>query len=114
VTLTQALVTRYAKLSALKNLVDRWLEDKKPLILEALRNQACPDKGPYLLQRTEFEPGPNWKQEFALYLNRHGKTSQEIESLFKSIGELRRDVCIRLEKKINPNYRKTFTVKLPV
>jgi hypothetical protein len=111
--LTQSLVTRYAKLSALKNLIDTWLTDKKPLILEALQKQECPDKGPYLLERKEVAQGPNWKQEFAAYLSQQGCTEFQINATFKAITDRPRDICIRLEKKINPNYRKTFTIKLP-
>lgn len=112
-TITQALVTRYAKLCALKNLIDKWLEDKKPLILEALVHHACPDKGPYILERKEVAAGPNWKQEFAVYLHEHGLSEKDIAMKFDEIARQPRDVCIRLEKKINPNYRRAFTLKLP-
>ncbi len=111
--LTQSLVTRYAKLSALKNLIDKWLEGKRAAILEALEKQACPDKGPYVLERKEVMPGPNWKQVFALYLRAGGKSPEEIECLFRAIAAMPREPVVRLEKKINPSYRKTFTVKLP-
>jgi hypothetical protein len=112
-TLTQALVTRYAKLSALKNLIDRWLDDKKPLILEALESEPCPDKGPYLLERKEVAQGPNWKEEFAIYLSEHGLSEIQIIAQFNGIQAKERNKVLRLEKKINPNYRKTFTIKLP-
>lgn len=112
-TLTQSLVTRYAKLSALKNLIDRWLEDKKPVIVEALAKEPCPDKGPYILVRAEVAQGPNWKGEFAFYLSECGLSEKDITAKFQSIAEKPREKSVRLEKKINPNYRKTFTVKLP-
>jgi len=112
--LTQALVTRYAKLSALKNLIDKWLEDKKPQILEALCHEECPDKGPYLLESKEVKNGPNWKAALVNYMRTHGRTQEEIDAyLAAQIAIEQWGTCIRLEKRINPNYRKTFTLKLP-
>jgi hypothetical protein len=109
--LTQALVTRYAKLSALKNLIDKWLEDKKPLILEALESEACPDKGPYLLERKQVAQGPNYKELLYARLRSDGMNEQEI--VLWVVGQNSEKTILRLEKKINPNYRKTFTIKLP-
>ncbi len=115
ITLTQALVTRYAKLSALKNLIDKWLDDHKQSILQALDGQSCPDKGPYLLESKEVRKGPNYKDLYLLHLCNHdGMTQQQAEDYLEA-DTAKRDwgTQLRLEKKINPNYRKTFTLKLP-
>ncbi len=109
-TLTQALVTRYAKLSALKNLIDKWLDEKRALFQEALLGQSCPDKGPYLLERNEVALGPNYKAILVERLESDGMKQEDIAAYIKARST---GTCIRLEKKINPNYRKTFTLKLP-
>jgi hypothetical protein len=110
--LTQALVTRYAKLSALKNLIDKWLEDKKALILLALDVGPCPDKGPYLLERREVAPGPNYKEILFDHLRCDGLSDEAIQAFVDKWTE-GKDRIVRLEKKINPNYRKAFPIKLP-
>lgn len=113
--LTQALVTRYAKLSALKNLIDTWLESKRSLILEALGGQSCPNKGPYLLLSKEVKCGPNYKELFILYLqsSRDMTALKATEYVEEQAKKIEWGTAVRLEKKINPDYRKTFTVKLP-
>lgn len=114
-TLTQTLVTRYAKLSALKNLIDKWLEDKKAAILEALAIQACPDKGPYLLEAKEVKRGPNYKDLYLSHLVKHdGMTKQEAdEHLEAHVSAYDWGTQFRLEKKINPNFRRAVPIKLP-
>jgi hypothetical protein len=112
--LTQALVTRYAKYSALSNLLEKWLKGKRDLIKAALQGgRACPDRGPYLLELVPAEERLDWNTEFSLWLEADGRSAEEIEKIFANIKAKPREKADRLEKKVNPNYRRPFPIRLP-
>src|ERR1041385_3046352 len=76
----QALVTRYAKLHALSNMIEAWLKEKRQELLEAFdaklnpetkkweASNKCPDRGPFVIVLGDAEAKPNWKEEFRSYL----------------------------------------------
>jgi len=111
--LSQQLVTRYAKYRALKNLLDKWLEEKQAEILAALRAGArCPELGPYLLELGKAEDRPNWKEEFFDFLvDAVGKTNAL--KTIAEIGERKRPKSPRLYCKRNANYKRKFPIRLP-
>jgi hypothetical protein len=113
--LTQALVTRYAKYQALKNLLDDWLEEQKKLIKAALKRAKCPDLGPFLIELGEAQNGPNWKNEFTLYLRGKGLDNRTILIFFTQLAAKPRNKKKqpRLYCKRNPNYKRKFPIRLP-
>ena len=112
--LDQALVTRYAKYRALKNLLDKWLEDKRGALLHALaRGARCPDRGPFLIELTKVEDRANWKEEFRIYLIANGQSEEEATKLLEAIADKERPKVARLECKRNPNYRRAYPIRLP-
>lgn len=120
--LTQALVTRYAKLAALANLIDKWLDEHRPLVRQALESGHCPDRGPYLLELTPSKARIDWKMrwrvQFALYLEAEGKSAEQIGSILDACetrieAAPRESGPPRIEKKVNPNFRREVAIKLP-
>jgi hypothetical protein len=117
----QTLVTRYAKLSALKNLLDKWLEQKREEIrLLFEKGYTCPDRGPFLLELGDAKDRPDWKEEFSRHLFKeyaeaHGEETagRMVESYFAEVLARDRDKSPRLYSKRNPNYRKKFPIRLP-
>src|SRR6185436_7499961 len=84
--LNQALITRYAKLNALKRLIEDWLESKRDAIRDALiGGEDCPARGPYLLYLCQAESRIDWKAEFAARLREMEWPQEQIDALFKSI-----------------------------
>jgi hypothetical protein len=112
--LEQFLVTRYAKYHALKNLLDKWLEEKRAEILELFDAGArCPEKGPFLLELGDAKGRPNWKEEFRAYLIRTGRTESGAEAELQTIANADREREARLYCKVNPNYKRKFPIRLP-
>ncbi|HEY6339321.1 MAG TPA: hypothetical protein VIW68_12580 [Candidatus Sulfotelmatobacter sp.] len=112
--LEQALVTRYAKLNALKNAIGKWLEEKRSIILEALQGGAkCPVRGPYLIELNEAKAPIAWKEEFRGYLMDNGKTDVQAEAILKEISDRERGIVARLECKANPSYGRTVEIRIP-
>jgi hypothetical protein len=112
--LTQTLVTRYAKYRALKNLLDDWLEKKRELVMGWLSaGHPCPDRGPYLLYLDQVGDRVNWKEAFAEYLEDQGLSAEEVRAVFTEIEERPREKSTRIRSKANPNYKRTFPIKLP-
>jgi hypothetical protein len=123
--LDQALVTRYAKYHALKNLLDDWLKTKREEILRALGAHLDPEKkrwiafedapgrGPYLLELGDAKGRPNWKEEFRKHLVRSGYTESGAEVELEKISAQDREKEPRLYCKVNPNYRRKFEIRLP-
>ncbi len=123
--LTQNLVTRYAKYHALKNLLDKWLEEQRRTIFELLgvrqdpetkvwsSSSSAPDKGPYLLEIGDAKNGPQWKEEFRAYLIGTGLSEADADLHLDIIAKKERDRSPRLYCKVNPNYRRKFEIRLP-
>jgi hypothetical protein len=112
--LDQRLVTQYAKFAALKNLLDRWLEEKREILLEALGAGAvCPERGPFLLVLEDAKDRVSWKEEFSAHLAGEGKSPEEIVAVFAAIEARPRETHPRLASKKNPNFRRKFAIKLP-
>lgn len=112
--LDQLLVTRYAKYHALKNLLDKWLEEKRAEILAAFKGGArCPDKGPFLLELGDAKGKPNWKEEFRAHLLRTGFSESGAEVELEKISNFSRPREDRLYSKVNPNYKRKFPIRLP-
>ncbi|HEV1992491.1 MAG TPA: hypothetical protein VGR34_06470 [Candidatus Dormibacteraeota bacterium] len=111
--LDQLLVTRYAKYRALKNLLDKWLDEKYLEILAAMRAGArCPELGPYLLELGKAEDRPNWKEEFFDYLVAQGGKQNALKTI-TTIAERKRPKSPRLYCKRNASYKRKFPIRLP-
>lgn len=123
--LKQNLLTRYAKLHALKNVLDKWLDEKRKEILAAIgahqnpetksweATSAVPDKGPYLLELGEAKARPNWKDEFRFYLVCTGMSEADADTHLEKVLAEDREKEPRLYCKVNPNYRRKFEIRLP-
>ena len=123
--LKQNFLTRYAKLHALKNVLDKWLDEKRKEILAAIgahqnpetkswqATSAAPDKGPYLLELGEAKASPKWKDEFRKHLIRSGYTESGADAELDKIAAEDRGKEPRLYCKVNPNYRRKFEIRLP-
>jgi hypothetical protein len=123
--LKQNFLTRYAKLHALKNVLDKWLDEKRKEILAAIgahqnpdtksweATSAAPDKGPYLLELGEAKARPNWKDEFRDYLICSGMSESDANAALQKILDADREKEPRLYCKVNPNYRRKFEIRLP-
>jgi hypothetical protein len=122
----QALVTRYAKLHALSNMIEAWLKEKRQELLEAFdaklnpetkkweASNKCPDRGPFVIVLGDAEAKPNWKEEFRSYLiGTLDRTPEEAEATLKTIGDRERPRDPRLYCRANPNYRREFKIRLP-
>lgn len=114
---TQRLVTQYAKYRALKNLLDKWLDEKREVLFVALLAGApCPDKGPFLLELCESSQRINWKDEFVSYLRDQGSSEEEVVTIMaarEARHRLNAQKSPRIDVKANPNYRRPFPIKLP-
>jgi hypothetical protein len=112
--LSQALVTRYGKYQALKNLLDAWLETQREKILPALLGGAgCPGAGPFLLELAKILDRVNWKEEFSRHLRRQGFKKTAVAKLFATIEARPRKKSPRVLVKRNANYRRKFPIRLP-
>ena len=112
--LQQTLVTRYAKYRALKNLLDKWLEEKQAEILADMRHGArCPELGPYLLELGKAEDRVNWGREFFKYLRQKGLSKVAAGMIMKVIAGQKRPKKPRLYCKRNANYKRKFPIRLP-
>lgn len=112
--LTQALVTRYAKFTALKNRLDEWLKAQRQEIMDALAAGAkCPEGGPYLLVLGEAEEWLDWKAAFCAHLRGEGKSELEISAVLRKIEDEPRRKVPRLYSRRNHNYRRKFEIRLP-
>ena len=112
--LDQTLVTRYAKYHALKNLLDKWLEEKKAEILAAFgRGAKCPERGPFLLELGQAEERISWGDEFFKYLRRKGLSKKAANEVMTAISEKPRAKKPRLYCKRNANYKRKFPIRLP-
>ena len=112
--LTQRLVTQYAKLQALKNMIEKWVDLKRAEIIAALKSgEACPSKGPFLLELGEAARSPKWKDEFASYL---AETIGD-EAAAKKMAEIAqkdRGKDDRIYSRANPNFQRKFPIRLPI
>ena len=111
---TQRLVTQYAKYRALKCLLDKWLEEKRGVIFQALQaGKACPCRGPFLLELGESTRRLNWKDEFQHWLANEGYAQDKVAGIVAAIEARPREKDPRIDCKANPNYRRPFPIKLP-
>jgi hypothetical protein len=111
--LKQALVTRYAKYQALKNLLDKWLEEKRAEIVALMKRGArCPELGPFLLELGSAKDPPAWKDEFFRYLA--GKIGKKQALAFLvAIEKQKRPKSPRLYSKRNANFKRKYPIRLP-
>lgn len=121
--LDQALVTRYAKASALKTRLEDWLKETRKLLLEQFhQGYTCPQNGPYLLALGDGgKQHVNWKQEFWDYVlavnlfkyhGDHEKAAFQTELDVKEIEARERPHTERLSPKVNPNFRRASAVRI--
>lgn len=111
--LDQALVTRYGKYRALKNLLDKWLDKQKDVFLAAFKAGArCPELGPFLLELSSAEDRPNWKDEFFDYLA-DNVGNQKALAIVTKIAERARPQVPRVYCKKNPNFKRKYPIRLP-
>jgi hypothetical protein len=114
--LDQRLVTKYAKLNALKNLIERWLESKKAEIKEALKSGAkCPARGPYVLELQPCVERVDWRGRFKAHLAKeHGGDENFAEMYLTAIEQDTREASgQRLVSKVNPLWKQKFEPRLP-
>jgi len=114
--LSQKLVTKYAKLNALKNLIERWLEKKKAEIKEALKAGAkCPARGPFVLELQPCVGRVDWRGEFKKHLAKeHAGDENWAEMYLTAIENDDREAnSHRLVSKVNPLWKQQFIPKLP-
>jgi hypothetical protein len=120
--LTQRLVTQFGKYSALKNLLDRWLKEKRDALVAALEaGEKCPARGPYLLELSPAEERIDWRTEFLDHLTQHyqalGRTERSAQLAavveIEAIEKQPREKHNRLLPKRNPNFRREVAIRLP-
>lgn len=113
--LTQQMVTRYGRYKALVRKLEHWLDARKDeFLVELEAGASCPNRGPYLLEVSDVATQPSWRDEFRNYLLRTGKSAEDADGFLARIVAKPREEHPRLLVKVNPAYRGTVTVKLPV
>lgn len=113
--LTQQLVTRYGRYKALVRKLEDWLDARRhEFLVELEAGASCPNRGPYLLEVADVTAQPSWRDEFRKYLLRAGKSAEDADAFLERIVAKPREKKPRLLVKVNPAYRGTVTVKLPV
>src|ERR1700675_4176175 len=102
--LTQRLVTQYAKLQALKSMIEKWIELKRVEIIDALKSgESCPSQGPFLLVLGDAARSPKWKEEFQAYLTETLGAEVAAKKMVE-IAAKDRGRDDRIYSKANPNF----------
>jgi hypothetical protein len=120
--LNQRLVTQFGKYQALKNLLDKWLDEQRAKLLKQLSNGArCPEAGPFLLELGFASEHVKWREEFEEHLfhefraRRMDKKKARAEAVLalEKISAEPRAKSPRLYPKRNANYKRKYPIRLP-